>query len=237
MARASASALPGGTSQPVTPCFTLSGMPPAAVATTAQRCAIASRVTSELPSYSVGCTNSVASAVPLMQVVVRHAAEEMNPAAETTLLRLALQSATPRSVPDEHQMARPCARHGRQSRQRLNQHVEALVRFEAADGEQQARLSLSPSQRACHVSMLAFVPGRQHVDWRRDRLHSGSRAAGPPRRRDAPARPGPARRRSQSPGRPHRNRPAPPPAAAGRPASSTARATDRCPRTPPGPGD
>ena len=41
---------PGSTSHPLTPGRTLSGIPPARVATTARRCAMASSVTSELPS-------------------------------------------------------------------------------------------------------------------------------------------------------------------------------------------
>src|SRR6476646_4323773 len=50
MAAASADASPGGTSHPLTPGRTLSGRPPAVVATTGRRCAIASSVTNELPS-------------------------------------------------------------------------------------------------------------------------------------------------------------------------------------------
>ena len=50
IAAASADASPGATSQPFSPGRTLSGIPPAADATTARRCAIASSVTSELPS-------------------------------------------------------------------------------------------------------------------------------------------------------------------------------------------
>ncbi len=61
IAAASADASPGGTSQPLTPGLTLSVSPPAVVATTARRWAIASSVTSELPSYNVGCTKRSAA--------------------------------------------------------------------------------------------------------------------------------------------------------------------------------
>ena len=70
-----------------------------------------------------------------MHIVVRQAAEEMNLATQTCVLRLPLQCAAPRSVPDEHQMARRRTRHHPQPRQRFDQHVEALVRFEAADSQ------------------------------------------------------------------------------------------------------
>ena len=67
IAAASAEASPAATSQPFRPVTTLSGSPPALVATTARRWAMASSVTSELPSYSVGCTNSRAALVPRVQ--------------------------------------------------------------------------------------------------------------------------------------------------------------------------
>ena len=58
IASASGAACPGGTSRPVTPSTTASGMPPAVVATTGRDAAIASRIDVPSPSVSELITNT-----------------------------------------------------------------------------------------------------------------------------------------------------------------------------------
>ena len=89
---------------PCRPSRTLSGSPPARVATTGRRCAMASSVTSELPSYSVGCTNSVAASYHACRSRVVSAAGERSsgprrPAAAIAVLERPPERAVARPAP------------------------------------------------------------------------------------------------------------------------------------------
>ena len=110
-AAASAAGSPGGTSHPLTPGRTLSGSPPAVDATTARLCAIASSVTRELPSYSVGCTKSVASLVPGVHLGIGDAPEEASRDPRRERRRKRFEAAAgmdrPRADPSPAPLSRP----------------------------------------------------------------------------------------------------------------------------------
>ena len=132
---------PAGTSQPVTPASTLSGSPPARVATTARRCAMASSVTRELPSYSVGWTNTVAASYHACSVACLNPPGHRHARADAERGTQALERRPVRPVSDEH----PAPGQMGHLRQRAGQDVEALVLLEAADAEQHRLVAGMPS--------------------------------------------------------------------------------------------
>src|SRR6476659_8482817 len=122
IAAARAEASPAGTSHPFRPVTTLSGSPPALVATTARRWAMASSVTSELPSYNVGCTNS--------RAVSYHACSVRSSTRPVRSGRGVRPASAIARVPDHHPAPAFASEHRRmiaERAERLGEHVEALV--------------------------------------------------------------------------------------------------------------
>ena len=144
----------GGTSNPVSPSATISGIELTFVATTGFEASIASSSARPKPSQRAGWTSSVRPPQPRGDV--GHAAEQVHRDVQLTCQPLELRSL--RALAEHDELGLRMA--GADVRQRPHRDVQALLRLEPADGEQHARIRPARHPRDSSPTPPAGRPAR-----------------------------------------------------------------------------